>query len=402
MRKNNYNINIFLFTKLFPPDIGGVPTYYSNLLKNISLPVTVVTRNRDVLDKYNGVENKYHIKMLDLPKNLSFRLSSDFIVKQFQIIYWMLIQHLSCKKKRKIYIVGQARFFFLFPCWILKVIFGADYIVWLHGEEVPIIGRMTKSQHLEAIFLKKSSYAICNSKFTKMRFKKLMPKYQNPIEICYPGVEDHFLEFKKTTKENQSRLRNLHDLQDKRIIYTIARLDERKGHDKVIESLTIVKEKFPNIVYLIGGVGPEERRLKMLVRELGLEKYIRFLGLIDRKDIVAYHDIGELFIMPNRILDDGDSEGFGIVFIEANARRRPVIGGNVGGSLDAIIDGNTGILVDSIDPKNIAEKICILLDDKNLREKLGDNGRIRAEKEFRWQNISNKIEKKIVSFINEV
>ena len=78
--------------------------------------------------------------------------------------------------------------------------------------------------------------------------------------------------------------------------------------------------------------------------------------------------------MPNRELDNGDTEGFGLVFLEANAFKKPVIGGNYGGAVDAIINNKTGLLVDSKSTDEIADAVIKLIDNGNLRNELGENG----------------------------
>jgi len=214
----------------------------------------------------------------------------------------------------------------------------------------------------------------------------------NP-KIIYPGVEERFF-----SDESVDRIRARLGLEGKRIIYTIARLDERKGQDMVIKALPFVIKEYPNTVYLIGGLGPRINYLKQLVREMLLEEYVRFLGFIQDSDLLAYHKLGEVFVMPNRILEDGDSEGFGIVFLEANAVGNPVIGGHEGGSVDAIDNEVSGYLVDPRNERDIAEKICMFLDDESERKRLGQQGRNRAWEKFRWCKSSQVFQEALITF----
>jgi phosphatidylinositol alpha-1,6-mannosyltransferase len=112
----------------------------------------------------------------------------------------------------------------------------------------------------------------------------------------------------------------------------------------------------------------------------------------------AFYNLCDAYIMPSReIASSGDTEGFGITFLEANACEKPVIGGNSGGVVDAIVDGETGLLVDPLDPAAIAEKAILLLTDKALAEKLGIQGRERIEKGFTWRVITEKMMKELGS-----
>lgn len=390
---------ILLFTRLFWPDIGGVPTYYSNLAYRLRLPVIVVTRKGNEVEQDFQYRGKVEIESYDLPKNLSFTLSFSYIYRLLSFIVSIIKLVLRNSEKTTYIIVGQARFFFLFSAWFLKKMLGVDYIIWLHGEEVPIKNAMTKSQYMEKYFLNHSSNCICNSMFTKNSFKTLIPSYSGKIEVIYPGVEDKFFEYCVGIDKSVELLKEKHDLNGKRILYTICRLDRRKGIDKVIESIPLIIKNFPNLMYLIGGTGNDDERLKEIVNRVKIENHVKFLGLIDRREIVAYHDLGEVFVMPNRILKNGDTEGFGIVFIEANARGKPVIGGNAGGSLDSIEDLKTGLLVDPKSIIDISNSICKILSSNDLYSQISTAGRQRALERFQWDKIAVDAEAKILNLI---
>jgi len=144
-------------------------------------------------------------------------------------------------------------------------------------------------------------------------------------------------------------------------------------------------------MYIIGGTGPNENNLRLLVENEGLLNNVLFLGQIPEEEIVLFHQMGDVFIMPNRTLDSGDTEGFGIVFLEANAVGKAVIGGNAGGVVEAVEDGKTGLLVDSRDIKAIEKALRLLIENKSLRNKLGQNGRLRAQKDFQWVFVADKL-----------
>ena len=94
--------------------------------------------------------------------------------------------------------------------------------------------------------------------------------------------------------------------------------------------------------------------------------------------------------MPSREIES-DTEGFGITYLEANACEKPVIGGDSGGVSDAIVDGETGFIVDPTDPGQIAEKTIRLLSDRELADRMGKNGRRRVEKEYTWDGIAERL-----------
>jgi len=178
-------------------------------------------------------------------------------------------------------------------------------------------------------------------------------------------------------------------LYDKRVLLTCGRLVERKGHDKVLEALVRVLEEAPNTVYLIVGDGPYRDSLKEITRKYGLNDFVRFVGLVDDCQLPDYYNLCDLFVMPNRVVGSRGTatysvEGFGMVFIEAAACGKPVIGGDSGGAVSAIDRDRNGFLVPPGDSANLAEKIITLLKDSALYEKFSRNGLLHA-KNFTWE-----------------
>src|SRR5207244_686648 len=106
------------------------------------------------------------------------------------------------------------------------------------------------------------------------------------------------------------------------------------------------------------------------IRQSGLGDCVRLLGPLDDSELLALYRSAELFAMPNRTLPNGDTEGFGLVFLEANACGKPVVAGDAGGAVDAVINEVNGLLVDGEDVEAIAGAIVRLLTDATLYERL--------------------------------
>ena len=127
------------------------------------------------------------------------------------------------------------------------------------------------------------------------------------------------------------------------------------------------------------------------MKKLHLQDNVVFTGYVTEDKKAFYYNAAEIFIMPSRELENGDVEGFGIVFLEANAYRKPVIGGKSGGVVDAIVDGKTGLLVNPTDAKEIAFAIIRLLGNKDYATQLGVQGRKRVERDFNWEVIVSRM-----------
>ena len=132
----------------------------------------------------------------------------------------------------------------------------------------------------------------------------------------------------------------------KRLVVGVGRLVPRKGFDQTIRGWQDVVAQHPTAHLMIVGDGPQRPELQELIASAGLQKHITLTGPLSDADLLAAYRSADLFIMPNRTMPDGDTEGFGLVFLEANACGRAVIGGKAGGAVEAVRDGETGLLVD--------------------------------------------------------
>jgi phosphatidylinositol alpha-1,6-mannosyltransferase len=154
----------------------------------------------------------------------------------------------------------------------------------------------------------------------------------------------------------------------------------------VIRALPSVAKKFPDVKYIIAGTGEEYDFLQRLAGEVGVEDKVIFVGQIDNDEQAAYYAACDIFLMPNRQIG-ADIEGFGMVFLEAGAAGRPVIGGRSGGTGEAIQDGVTGIRVDGENVHAISEAVIDLLSDSQKARTMGERGRQWVQTVFSWELI---------------
>jgi phosphatidylinositol alpha-1,6-mannosyltransferase len=180
---------------------------------------------------------------------------------------------------------------------------------------------------------------------------------------------------------------------DRPTFLTIARLEERyKGHDVMIRALPLVLAKVPDAQWIVIGEGSLRPGLEALARSYGVADSISFLGAVPNEQRNAWLRRADLLAMPSRLPAGGFAgEGFGIVYLEANAYGKPVVAGGVGGALDAVLDEQTGLLVDPNDPLAVAEAIVRLLLDRELAGRLGRRGAERAS-QFAWPLIVERVE----------
>jgi phosphatidyl-myo-inositol dimannoside synthase len=250
-------------------------------------------------------------------------------------------------------------------------------IVYVHGEEVPKGKGYFNEIRLRA--LQNAAAIVAVSSFTKNSLIDIgIPS--DRITVITNGVD--------TTRfrpdEKSQRIIDHYGLANRRILLTLARLDERKGQDLMIRALPKVREAVPDVVYLVVGEGSYGGTLRKLVADLHLEDAVIFTGAVSNDEAVEFYRTCDVYSMPNRTLEDGDTEGFGLVFLEAGACGKPVIGGKAGGVPDAIMHEVTGLLVDGTSTEAVAESCIRLLKDAGLRSKLGANGLAHA-RENDWR-----------------
>ncbi len=173
------------------------------------------------------------------------------------------------------------------------------------------------------------------------------------------------------------------------ILLSVARLVSRKGIDTVLRALPAVLERMPGVRYAIVGSGPDKTRLQALTEQLGLAKHVRFLAPV-ADTLADYYNGCDLFVLPTRE-EPGDIEGFGLVFLEAGACEKPVIGARAGGVVDAIVHGETGLLVPPDEAAALSTAICELLGDRTRAKAMGRAARARVLREGTWDHTANTI-----------
>ena len=176
-------------------------------------------------------------------------------------------------------------------------------------------------------------------------------------------------------------------------VVTVARLEDRyKGHDVIVRALPLIRARVPEAEWVVIGSGSLRRDIERLAQSIGIEHAIRLCGSLPDAERDAWLDRAHVLTMPSRLpAGDAAGEGFGIVFLEAGMHGIPSVAGNVSGTVDAIVDGETGLLVDPTDHVAVGNAIADLLADPDRARRMGEAGARHAER-FAWPRIAQRVQ----------
>ena len=366
----------------FLPHLGGSRLLYYHTIKCFSPgEATVLTKRRPGWREFDGEES------IPIKRGFFKRLSIHPLLNELPVYAEMAAQaaYWALRLRPDVIVCGE-----LLPTGlvgrVLSLTGGVPYVVYIHGEEVNVLKNL-RGEKAVAFSVLRSAHAVIAT--AKPAHGEALRQGVRPdrLHLLTPAVDDYFF----TAQPRPERARSRYGLEGRTVLLTVGRLVERKGHEMVIRALPRLQRDFPKLAYLVVGTGPVEEKLQVVAREEGVSESVVFAGKVSREDLVDCYAACDLFLMPHRELSDGDTEGAGIVFLEAAALGKPVIAGDSGGSGDSVIDGETGFRVDSTKPEQIVRHVSRLLGDPALARKMGEAGRSLVFRERRWEDRAREL-----------
>lgn len=273
--------------------------------------------------------------------------------------------------------------------WLLHRLTGRPYLVFVHGDEISQTDKRRYQPRLRDAIYRNAAALVAANPYALAHLERILGN-TGRCHLLTPGVDSkHFYpgEPSRALRESWLRPAGAHNAgaRDGPVLLTAARLVKKKGHDTLLRCLPLVTGEFPGLRYVIAGEGPERASLARLVSELKLEEHVIFTGDVSHDALGDFYRASDIFAMANCIDDGGDVESFGMVFVEANACGKPVIGGRSGGTNAAVVHGTTGFLCEPGDPRSFAEALLLLLRNPELRRRMGETGAERVRAQFQWE-----------------
>jgi phosphatidylinositol alpha-1,6-mannosyltransferase len=375
-------MRILLITDYYLPHAGGARVYYHNMYRSLwrelGDDVTILTKKvpgwRDFDRAESGPGLRIIRRFTPLPSWKYWELPKAALPLAGAI--GQLI-----RRRPDIIHFGD-----LYPpgmiCLWIKKTFGIPYIGYCHGEEITQTELRRYQPRVRDAIYRNANLVVAASAYARAQLLRIgIPDAQ--IRTITPGVD---YERFRSQPRVQDLVRRC-GAQDKRVLLTVARLVPRKGHLAVMQAVARLRAELPDIRYMIVGTGSAEAALRTAAAEYGIADAVHFTGFVPEADLPGYYNLCDVFVMPNyEEAATGDIEGFGMVFLEANAAGKPVIGGRSGGTAEAIVEGITGFRVDPADTGELTARIRELLASPALRERMGNQGQARSRAMFSWAN----------------
>jgi glycosyltransferase involved in cell wall biosynthesis len=252
-----------------------------------------------------------------------------------------------------------------------SILLGIPMIFSFHGAELMLANKFGFVAHVLRWMLPMAKVVTANSSFTRALLSKL---YNGEVSIIPYGL----------TIEAKPPLSR--PFGHEPVLLFVGRLDERKGLRYLLEALPLVLAK-QAVNLRIVGKGLLEQEIRSQCDALNLNNVVKFLGFVSKEELASEYASCDIFVLPAIVDSKGDTEGLGIVMIEALAHQKPVIASAVGGIVDVIQSGKTGLLVQEKNPLALAEAILTLLVNPNQALEIGRAGLADVQVRFSWARI---------------
>jgi len=273
----------------------------------------------------------------------------------------------------------------LYPFALFFLERNLPYGILAHGVDFPYLPGRKNDLIRKGTVIKNAEWIAANSTYTR----SLLEEWKLPcdrIKIVHPPIAEEAI-------RHSSNSNGVHGATHELRLVSLCRLVKGKGIHLVLRALGILDTKRIPFQYVVGGEGAERPFLEALVDELGLRNRVRFAGYVNGEDKWTLLQNSDVFVLPSRF------EGFGIAFIEAAAFGLPAVGTRDAGIPEAVLDGETGVLVAPDSPEDLAEALTFFYRNPEKMAQMGKAGMERARRQFSPTAVAANFQKTILENI---
>jgi phosphatidylinositol alpha-1,6-mannosyltransferase len=373
------NSNLLLITELFLPTKGGTAVWSAEVYRRLG-------------------GKSIHIVTADVPGAAEVDASHPNSIHRLDLkrVAWLKPESLGMYAKmfgRSLLLALTYRFDAIHAmralpeglvAWLVARCTFRPVLIYAHGEELTTWGNGGKFKAMR-FALRHADQVIANSDYTRNVLIG-MGVQPNRITLINPGVDvEHF----RPDLPCDDLKASIGLESGQALVLSVGRLQRRKGFDMVLRSLPELIRQGLDVRYALIGIGEDQQYLRDLAEELGVSDRMHLLGHVSSEDLPRWYNACTVFAMPNREIN-GDTEGFGMVFVEAAACGKPALAGKAGGTGAAVIDGETGVRVDGEAINQVVQGLHRLLSQTPWREAMGARSLARARRQFAWENVAEK------------
>ncbi len=368
-----------VLTELFLPTKGGTAVWFAEVYRRLSGKEThIVTADvpgaAEVDAIHSNTVHRISMRRVTWLRPESLGMYANLFIKSL----WLALTH----RFTAIH-AGRA-----LPegitAWLVARLTLHSVVIYAHGEELTTWGCGGKYKAMR-FALRHADRVIANSEFTRDALIK-MDVDSASITLIYPGVD--VTRFRPGLECAELR-KSVGVTDADKLILSVGRLSRRKGFDQVIQALPALIQAGLDIQYVLIGIGEDYDYLFEIARTFDVIDRVHLLGHVSPDDLPRWYNACDVFIMPNREIN-GDTEGFGMVFIEAAACGKPAIAGQAGGTGAAVVDGLTGFRVDGTDTVAVTNGLQRILENTHYAQQIGNRALARAIKRFDWAIVAEK------------
>lgn len=382
-------MKILILAENWPPRIGGIERYLTNIAEELAKNHSVIVIAPRVHEQVDDSKKAFRV--------IRKRFFSFFIRPKWLPLF-IYVYKLIQREQIDVVICGKGLFEGLVGHYLKKYL-RVPYVVCTYAMEIETWSSQRGNRRALIRSLSNADVVTYINDDIEKALENLGVQKESLLKL-QPGIQETFIQ------PNPSPAHTTYGLKSRYMI-SVSRLVPRKGLNDLIEAFAKLDgTKYSDVQLVIVGDGPEKAALQRLAVQLFLnldtsdhpDNKVRFLDSVPDKDLPSLLSNAEFFALtPKRI--GNDVEGFGIVYLEAAAAGIPALGTMSGGVKEAVLHEKTGLLVTEGDIQEIATAIEKLLSDETLRKKFGEASRTRALNEFRWNAQVYKLENRLKAIV---
>lgn len=379
-------MHILMISNMYPnkynPNLGIFVEKQVEALIDLGVKVTVLAPVPIVLPLFKYFSSKWRNYSI-LPKE-EIRNNIRVIHTRYFAIpggilkqYWFYSNYLLFIKKI-IELTRKSRFDIIhvqgsapddYAGYLLSKKLKIPYIQTLHGDALLYLSTKGKRFSRSKIAIEKADAIIAVSSKIEEKIYELTNRKENIFKVLNGYTPLNIDEMSNNNYNTNDAIIN---------ILFAGNLIPQKGCDFLIEAFSKLQSKYSNLILQIAGTGTEDNNLKKKAKKMGINDKVMFYGYLKHKRLMLLMSQCDIFIMPSW------NEAFGIVYLEAMSFEKPVIGTLGEGICDLIEDSKNGLLVEPKSVDSIVDKLTILIENKEFRDQIGENG-YKSIKELTWE-----------------